>query len=100
MIRHIVVWGLKAERADARAASIAAITAALEPLADTVPVIRSIRVHANAAMPERNRDVVLIADFDSVDDLAAYVEHPLHVAAAAIVTAHVGERASIDIELP
>jgi len=99
MIRHIVQWKLRAEDAEARAAAVAEIAAALEGLVPVIDELISLEVHPNVAYEDVNWDVVLVADYASVDDLAAYQVHPAHVAAAAIVRSHVTERASIDFEI-
>ena len=99
MIRHIVQWKLQAEDAEAKAAAVAEIAAALEGLVPVIDELISLEVHPNVAYEDVNWDVVLVADYASVDDLAAYQVHPAHVAAAAIVRSHVTERASIDFEI-
>ena len=99
MIRHIVQWKLRAEDAEARAAAVAEIAAALEGLVPVIDELISLEVHPNVAYEDVNWDVVLVADYASVDDLAAYQVHPAHVAAAAVVRSHVTERASIDFEI-
>lgn len=99
MIRHIVAWKLRAQDPEAKATATAEIAEALEALAPLIPQIRSIKVSANAAYFDANFDAVLIADYDSVEDLDAYQVHPEHQKAVAIVRERVAERASIDIEL-
>lgn len=99
MIRHIVVWKLKAEEAEAKAASVAVIAGALEPLAAIIPGIDSLRVSANSAFFEANWDVVLVGDYESLAALEAYQVHPEHVLAAAVVREHVAQRASVDFEV-
>ncbi|MGV8883578.1 MAG: Dabb family protein [Rhodoglobus sp.] len=99
MIRHIVQWKLRAEDAEAKAAAVTEIAAALEGLVPVIDELISLEVHPNVAYADVNWDVVLVADYASVEDLAAYQVHPAHVAAAAIVRSHVTERASIDFEI-
>lgn len=99
MIRHIVTWKLRAEDAEGKAAAVAEIKAVLEALVPVIDELVSLEVHPNAAYEDVNWDVVLVADYASVDDLTAYQVHPDHVAAAAIVRGHVTERASIDFEI-
>ena len=98
MITHIVSWKLKAVDDAGRAESVAAIAAALEPLAQSIPGIRSLVVRPNVVRNEVNWDVVLVGDYDSVAALDAYQVHPEHVAAAAIVRQHTTERATVDFE--
>ncbi len=99
MIRHIVTWKLTQQDATAKAAAVAALAEALEPLVNVVPGIRSLQVRANAAYFDKNWDVVLVGDYESLEALDAYQVHPEHLAAGAVVRQHVSERASIDIEL-
>jgi heme-degrading monooxygenase HmoA len=98
MIKHIVTWKLKAADDAGKAASYSAIAAALMPLASTVPSVVSLTVARNGAYPDTNWDVVLVGEYASFDDLEAYIVHPEHKAAAAIVREHVAERASVDYE--
>jgi hypothetical protein len=99
MIRHIVTWKLRAEDAEAKAAAVSEITSSLEALTPLIEQVVSLKVQPNVAYGDVNWDVVLVADFASVDDLAVYQGHPEHVAAVAVVRGHVTERASIDITI-
>jgi heme-degrading monooxygenase HmoA len=98
MIKHIVTWKLKATDESAKAEAYTAMAGALLPLASSVPSVLSLTVARNAAYPDTNWDVVLVAEYASFDDLEAYQVHPEHKAAGMIVRAHVAERASIDFE--
>ena len=99
MIRHIVTWKLKAQDATAKAAAVAAITAVLEPLVDVVPGIHTLDVRPNIAYFDKNWDVLVIGDYESLEALDAYQVHPDHQAAAAVVREYVTERSSIDFEV-
>ena len=98
MIRHIVLWKLGAEDAAGKAASVEAIAGVLEPLVH-LDGVESLTVRANDAYFEANWDVVLFSEFKSLAALDAYQVHPEHVAAGAVVRAHVTQRASVDYEL-
>ncbi|WP_309619856.1 Dabb family protein [Salinibacterium sp.] len=99
MIRHIVTWKLMAQDATARAEAVAAIAEVLEPLVDIVPGIHRLDVRPNIAYFDRNWDVLVIGDYESLEALDAYQVHPQHVAAAAVVRQHVTDRSSIDFEV-
>lgn len=99
MIRHIVLWKLKAEDAEGKARDAAAIAAALEPLVDVIDELISLKVSPNMAYLETNWDVVLVAEYNSVADLAAYQVHPAHVEAAAVPRALGAQRVAVDIEI-
>jgi hypothetical protein len=99
MIRHIVTWKLKATDEAGKADAFAAISAALAPLPAIIPEVQNLLVARNSAYADVNWDVVLTAEYDSVEALGAYQVHPDHQAAASIVREHVAERASIDFEV-
>jgi len=99
MIRHIVSWKLTAEDEAGKASAIAEISAALTGLVGVIPEIVTLTVSRNIAYADKNHDVVLIADFETLDGLDAYQTHPSHLSAAEIVKARVVARASVDFEV-
>lgn len=98
-LRHIVTWKLSGETVSERDAQAAEIVAALSPLADIVPSVRSLSVHRNEINHGENWDVTLVSTFDDAEGLTAYAVHPDHVAAAAIVKSHAVQRACVDFEV-
>lgn len=99
MIRHVVSWKLNGTDAAARAAQAATITAALTALPPIIPEILSLKVGSNVAYPDDNWDLVLIADYASLDDLETYQVHPDHVVAKGIIGPLVASRANVDFEV-
>ena len=99
MIRHVVSWKLNGTDATARAAQAATITATLTALPAVIPEILSLQVGTNVAYPESNWDVVLIADYESLEGLEAYQVHPDHVAATHVIKPLVASRSNVDFEL-
>jgi hypothetical protein len=97
MIRHIVSWRLKAEDAAGKAEAAAEITRELLALPALIPEIVSLTVGTNIN-EHANYDVVLVADYASLDDLGVYVEHPDHKLAAGVIRELVSERAAVDFE--
>ena len=69
MIRHIVSWKLTAEDEPAKAQAAGEIAAALEGLVGTIPEIVTLKVSRNVAYADKNHDVVLVADFETLDGL-------------------------------
>lgn len=98
MIRHIVSWKLKAGEPEAQAVAAAEIAGALQALVPVIPEIVSLTVARNIAHEGKNHDVVLVAEFASLDDLETYQVHPAHIRAVGVVGARVSSRASIDVE--
>ncbi len=95
MIRHVVMWKFEAQDAAGKAEAYEAVRGALEPLAH-LDGIQSLRVTRNTEDVDGNSDAVLIGDYDSREALDAYLVHPEHVAAVAIVRSHTVARAAID----
>lgn len=100
MIRHIVSWKLSATDEPGRASAAAEITAALSALPQSIAEIRSLTVGRNIAHPDKNFDLVLIVDVDSLDDLGAYQVHPAHISAGGVIGPRVSARACVDFEVP
>ncbi|HIT53149.1 MAG TPA: Dabb family protein [Candidatus Fimivicinus intestinavium] len=97
MIRHIVMWKFKpvAEGAT-KEENLRKVKALLEALPETVPLIRRMEVHLNENPNPKNYDAVLISEFDSLDDLAAYTKHPAHQKISSFVALCREGRASAD----
>jgi heme-degrading monooxygenase HmoA len=99
VIRHVVSWRLNDGDEQAKARAYAEIAAALTVLPNSIPGILSFTVARNVAYPVKNFDVILVADFETLDGLEAYQVHPDHLAAAAVVGARVAARACVDFEV-
>ena len=99
MIRHVVTWKLAAEDAGERAEQAAEVARRLNALDGVVPQLRSISAGANAAYPDTNWDVTLVADFDSIAALEEYQVHPAHEEVVAYVRSVVASRAAVDFEV-
>lgn len=101
MIRHLVFFKLAEEaEGNAKAANILIIKEKLESLKEVVPVIRKIEVFSNhpLASPE-NYDIVLESEFDSLEDLKIYTEHPEHLKVGKFIAKVRTGRAAIDYEV-
>lgn len=98
-IRHVVSWKLASEDTDERAEQAAEVARRLNALAGVVPQLLSISAGANVVLPESNWDVVLVADFASVEALDAYQVHPAHVEAAGYIRSVVSARVAVDFEV-
>ncbi len=92
MIRHIVMWkfrpGTEAEQAD--------FLEGLRGLMGVVPQLRGCEVARNVG--QGNYDAVLVSDFDSLEDLAAYKADPRHQAVSALCKSIRTDRVAVDYE--
>ena len=90
MIKHVVCQKFE-HQADAAEAA-----AKLRALMGVVPTLRAMEVGLNIKESERAFDLVLIAQFDDMEGLAAYDHHPAHEAVRAFIKARRTGTVSVD----
>jgi len=91
-IEHLVLFRF-AEAADAHEC-----VARLRAMAGRIPQVRGLRAGLNQVPSERAWDVGLVITLDSLDDLVAYREHPVHVPVMAWVRAHATTTGAADFD--
>ena len=69
----------------------------LAALEGVIPQLRAMQVRRTLT-PGTGFDAALVADFDSLEDVAAYKNDPRHLAVSALCKAIRTERCAIDIE--
>lgn len=97
MIRHIVTFKLKGSD-ELRREKATQFRDALMALPGKIEQLRRMEVGINMN-PAETWDIVLTADVDDMEGLAAYANHPLHLAAASIIKDCKEERACVDYEI-
>ncbi len=80
MVKHVILWKLKADVAD-KAAVKAGIKQGLEGLKGVVPGLVDIKVNTEG-LASSNADVMLDSSFVDEAALKGYAVHPAHVAVA------------------
>ncbi len=97
MIRHVVLWRLK-EQAEGRSKleNAKMIKVQLEALPDLVPDIRRLEVGADVLKEGSSWDLCLIVEFDDLEALKRYQEHPEHKRVAELVARTRDQRAVVD----
>lgn len=99
MIRHIVTFKFTQQARSDRNASIQQLRSALEPLAASVPGVRSLEIGIDDLVIDGHWDAVLISQHDSFDALAAYQVHPEHQAALQVVAELVESKSVVDYSI-
>ena len=95
MVRHIVMWKIKAS-ADRDTAS-KKLKSVLENLKEKIDVIRDIEVGINfSSQGDASCDIVLNSTFDSAEELEIYQQHPAHLKAVEIIRSLTFERRVVD----
>lgn len=74
MITHIVFFKLK----DRSPENIQRTYEVLAGMEGKIPQLRSLEVGIDVVRSERSFDLALTAKFDSLEDLQAYNDHPVH----------------------
>ena len=94
MIRHIVLWRLKAADED----SVTRIRSALQEQLGRIPGLLRVEVGRSFNTGRRAVDLALTCDFESREALAAYHRHPAHLETRAVVDPLVEEHWIADYE--
>lgn len=99
MVKHIVLFKLKADASEAEKLSVAkSFKEAIEALPASIPYIRKVEVGININ-PVEQWNIALYSEFDTLDDVKAYAAHPLHVAAAGLLAKLKEARSCVDYEV-
>ena len=95
MIKHVVLWRLKASNDR----TFETIRATLQAQAGRIPGLLRVEVGRNFSSHRRALDVSLVCDFESREALAAYHKHPLHAETRAIVDPLIAEHWIVDYDV-
>lgn len=78
MIRHIVMWNVRGDSVDEKAANIATLQRSFETLRGRIPGLLKLEVGVDTSRVAYACDVVLYSEFESQAALSAYASHPEH----------------------
>lgn len=99
MVKHVILWTLKAECKDDIETIKAGIKTNLEALQGKIPGLMEIKVNVNP-LETSNADVMLDSTFESFEALKGYAVHPEHVAVAdGFVRPYTASRTCMDYEV-
>jgi heme-degrading monooxygenase HmoA len=79
MIRHIVMWNVRGDTREAKAANVERLRDAFHGLRGRVPGLLRIEVAADTSGVDYACDVVLVSEFESQAALDGYATHPEHL---------------------
>jgi len=98
MIKHVVLFKFKSEvELSKNKEKLKNIKVLLEKLKGHINCLSFIEVGLNSN-PSEAYDLSLITEFETWDDLKAYVVHPEHQKVAAIIRETLDQRACVDYE--
>ena len=100
LIKHIVLLKLHDQAGGrSREENLRLMKERLEALPVTIPGIAYLEVGVNINQSERAMDLVLITEFETLNDLATYVQHPDHQEAARFIHSVTSDRRVVDFEV-
>lgn len=79
MIKHIVMWNVRGDSAQAKARGIDELKRGFEALRGQVPGLLHLEIGVDSSGIDYACDVVLYSEFESQEALDAYATHPAHV---------------------
>lgn len=69
-------------------------------LPERIPQIRALSAGPDVLGTDRSFDAAIVADFDRIEDVAAYTDHPAHQPLIAISGTGASQIVSVDFEIP
>ncbi|MFO7999838.1 MAG: Dabb family protein [Marinilabilia sp.] len=99
MIKHIVLFKFREDLPEKeKTQKLEAIKADLEALTGKIESLKKMEAGINCN-PAEAFDLALTSEFESMEGLKAYAEHPEHLKTAAVIREILDQRACVDYEL-
>lgn len=99
MLKHIVMWKIKEPHEGTDKGEIMdRIKEELEGLKSSIPEIKTMEVGRNSNELPTSFDVALYSEFDSMEDLETYKEHPEHLKVAQFIRQVAADAVVVDYE--
>ena len=99
MLKHIVMFRLKdSAEGHSKGENLRELKTLLEALKEKIPVVKCLEVGMNIGKSASASDIVLYSEFDDMQALEVYREHPEHKKAVDFITKACSERRVVDYE--
>lgn len=79
MVKHIVLWNLRGDTPEQKAANIALLKQGFEGLRGRIPGMLHIEIGVDSSRIDYACDVALYSEFENQAALDAYAAHPEHL---------------------
>ncbi|MBQ9085803.1 MAG: Dabb family protein [Clostridia bacterium] len=100
MIRHVVMWKLKeCAEGKTKRENLEYIRELLYSLPPLIPQIKHMEIAFDLSGTDASMDLMLLTEFNSMDDLRTYAVHPEHLKVSDYVKKAVEVRAVLDCEI-
>ena len=100
MIKHIVMWKFKDEaEGQVRDANMARAKELLFALVGVIPELKMMEIGEDITHSDMSMDLVLITEFETVEDMNTYAVHPEHVKVSKFIRSVIETRRVIDYNM-
>ena len=100
MIRHVVMWKFKEEaEGNTRLQNMERVRDALYALVPKIPEIKKMEIGFDEKHTDASMDLMLLTEFESLETLAYYAEHPEHLKVSGYVRKVTESRVVLDCEI-
>ncbi len=100
MIRHVVMWKLKENgEGKTKQENMEWIKEHLYALIPIIPEIKRMEIGFDITGTDMSMDLMLLTEFDSVETMKLYAEHPEHLKVSAYVRKVIETRVVLDCEI-
>lgn len=100
MLKHIVMFKLKDfAEGHGKAENAGGLKILLESLKEKIPVVKCLEVGINVGKSASVSDIVLYSEFDNMQALEVYREHPEHKKAVEFIAKVCSERRVVDYKV-
>jgi len=97
MLKHIVLFKLKdTVEGASREQNASRMVEMLQALKSKIPVVRHLEAGTNVVPSDAAYDVAIYSEFDNMDDLKTYANHPEHLKVVEFVKKVVVSRVAVD----
>lgn len=98
MVKHLVMWRLRAAENGERTEQLATIARAIEAMRAGIQGLQRVELGQDRSQASDSADLVLYCEFDSWTALQAYETHPLHEQLKRVIGPLRTERRVVDYE--
>ncbi|MBQ8850469.1 MAG: Dabb family protein [Clostridia bacterium] len=100
MIRHVVMWKFKPEaEGKTKLENMEWVREHLYALMPIIPEIKRMEIGFDVKHTDMSMDLLLLTEFDSMEALATYAEHPEHLKVSQYVRKVIETRVVLDCEI-
>lgn len=100
MIRHVVMWKLKASaEGKSKLENMELIRDQLYALRSVIPEIKRMEIGFDVMGSDMSMDLLLLTEFETLETLSVYAKHPAHVKVAEYVCRVIETRVVLDCEI-